>query len=470
VNKNVKVMKFGGTSVGDEAAIRRVVGIISSSHRESPVVAVISAMSGVTNRLVEAAHEASKGNGRAAQSIDEFLHERHVPVAKALIHDRERCPKLIAELEEIIERVTRLCRDVAKSQILKPDDLDAISSAGERLSCRLVAATLSDQGLRGVPVDATELIVTDEVFGNAEPLMDLTRTKVCHRLSPLVQEGRVPVVTGFIGATRHGVLTTLGRGGSDLSATVLAAALDAAEAIIWTDVDGVLTTDPRIVPEARTVPSISYKEATELAFYGAKVLHPKTLQPVATAGIPVWIKNTFAPERAGTKVTSNGVLSNGKVKAIAAMNEVSLITVGGNGTACKPDTAGKVFSATAQSGCLLSFQSTSHSDIHLLVRKPEIENMVEALKDTLSPNRTNATDNYIKWESDVALVGVVGKDLCGEADIAGRAFSTLGRESIHVYLTAQGSSDDSIAFVVGAEAMRRTVAALHKEFHLERLN
>jgi aspartate kinase len=469
MKENVRVLKFGGTSVGDASAIRRVVEIIAASYREGPIVAVVSAMSGVTNRLVEAAHQAVEGKEDAVQAICDFLRGRHVPTAQALVSDRRRCSKLVMELEGIVKQAILHFRSVAASRVLRPADLDGISSVGERLSCRLLADALCEQGLKAFPIDATELIVTNEVFGNAEPLMEPTRAKVRHRLIPFVGEGAIPVVTGFMGATRQGELTTLGRGGSDLSATIFAAALDAAEATIWTDVDGVLTADPRIVPEARTLPAISYREATELAYFGAKVLHPKTLQHVAVAGIPVWIRNTFAPEGARTKVTSHGAGSNGRVKAIAAMSEVSLITVGGNGIARKADTAAKVFSATAraQSDILLSSLSSGHNDICLLVRTPEKERMMEALQHAFPSSRVNAEPDHIKSDSRLAVVGVVGKDLRGQADVAGRVFSTLGRERVKVYLITQGYSEHSLAFVVEADAMPRTVAALHQEFHLE---
>jgi aspartate kinase len=212
----------------------------------------------------------------------------------------------------------------------------------------MVAAALSEHGVPTEAVESTELIATDCYHGGADPLMDQTQARSKARLRPLLDNGIVPVVTGFIGATDSGVLTTLGRGGSDYSATILGAALSADEVIIWTDVNGVLTADPRLVPEARTIPEISYLEASELAYFGAKVLHPKTLRAVAQAGIPVWIRNTFAPEQAGTKITPRGRSNGGGVKALTAIRDVALISVGGPGIVGVPDVVGRTFSTTAE--------------------------------------------------------------------------------------------------------------------------
>src|SRR5919202_4507728 len=231
---NLRVMKFGGTSVGDASRIRAAAEITASAAKRGEVLAVVSAMSGVTNRLVEA--------------------------------------------EQIIKDAATLCQGTAMLRELTPRALDAISSVGERLSARLMAAALEETGVRAEAVEATEVVVTDDEHGQAEPLMDETRARASERLLPLLAGGVVPVVTGFIGATRGGTLTTLGRGGSDYSATILGAALGASEIIIWTDVPGVMTADPRLVREARTIHDISYAEAAELAYFGAKVLHPKTLR------------------------------------------------------------------------------------------------------------------------------------------------------------------------------------------------
>src|SRR2546428_102122 len=298
----LQVMKFGGTSVGDADCIARTAQIIAKAAKENRCVAVVSAMSGVTNRLIEAAKRAQAGDADEAAAIVDALRRQHeVALASLIPHEEARAP-IRRRMEEVFAEGRRLCDGTALLRELTPRTLDAISSLGERLSAPLVAAAVRELGLPSEAIEATELIVTDTFHGGAEPQMELTRAKSQARLRPLLEKGIAPVVTGFIGATAEGQLTTLGRGGSDYSATILGAALDADEVIIWTDVDGVMTADPRLVPEARTIPVISYREAGELAYFGAQVLHPQTLNPVVQAAIPVWILNRFAPEKIGTKI------------------------------------------------------------------------------------------------------------------------------------------------------------------------
>src|ERR1700730_12614965 len=328
MSHNLQVMKFGGTSVGDAQCIRRAAQIVATAARRTQVIAVVSAMGGVTNRLINAAQTSERGDEQAATVVTNELRAQHASAISALVQDSTRRAHVTAETESILQEVTNLCRGTALLRELTPRTLDAISSAGERLSARLLAASLCELGTASVAVDATELIVTSNEHGQAEPLMDETRERASKRLMPLLSGGKVPVVTGFIGATAEGILTTLGRGGSDYSATILGAALDATEIIIWTDVDGVLSADPRLVPEARLLREISYAEAAELAYFGARVLHPKTLRPVAEAGIPVWIRNSFSPEKLGTKITRTGRPAESGVKAITSISNVSLITLG----------------------------------------------------------------------------------------------------------------------------------------------
>src|ERR1700733_712647 len=320
----LQVMKFGGTSVGDAACIARTAQIIANAARVNPCVVVVSAMSGVTNRLIEAARKAATGDSREGENLTNVLRTQHAAALKALIQEPSARQCVMQKLDAVMIEAKRLCDGTALLRELTPRTLDEISSLGERLSAPIVAATISTLSLRSESVDATELIITDSFHGGAEPHMELTREKAQARLRPLLAKGVVPVVTGFIGATAEGKLTTLGRGGSDYSATILGAALDASEVVIWTDVDGVLTADPRLVPEARTIPVISYREAAELAYFGAKVLHPKTLNPVMQAGITVWIRNSFTPERPGTKITPAGLSIGGGLNAFTAIRHFTL--------------------------------------------------------------------------------------------------------------------------------------------------
>jgi aspartate kinase len=300
--------------------------------------------------------------------------------------------------------------------------------------------------------------------------MDETRERVAARLPPLIEEGFVPVVTGFTGASPAGALTTLGRGGSDYSATILGAALDASEVIIWTDVDGVLTADPRLVVDARTLREISYNEAAELAYFGAKVLHPKTLRPVADAGIPVWIRNSFAPELPGTKITATGHPTARGVKAITAIKDVSLITVGGRGIVGVPGVAAKTFTAAAnaRSNVLLISQSSSGNDICFIVNSEDATRTVASLREAFAYDLRHQQVEHITVNSEIAIVAVVGDMMHGTPGIAGRTFSALGRKGINIIAIAQGSSEYNVSFVVEAGAMRDAVLAVHNEFGLQR--
>jgi bifunctional aspartokinase / homoserine dehydrogenase 1 len=464
----LRVMKFGGTSVGDATCIARAAQIVAKAARECPVVVVVSAMSGVTNHLVEAAGRLETGDRDHAATLIESLRSQHAQAAEALIHADALRKRFAARMEEVLAEGRRLCEGTALLRELTPRTLDSISSLGERLSAPLIAAALEEQGTRSEAIDAIELIVTDSYHGGAEPLMVPTHDRSEARLRPLLQQGIVPVVTGFIGASPEGVLTTLGRGGSDYSATILGAALRADEIIIWTDVDGVLTADPRLVPEARTIPEISYREAAELAYFGAKVLHPKTLRPVMPAGIPVWIRNSFAPERTGTKITPQGRSIGGGVKALTAISDVALITVGGPGIVGVPDVVGRTFSTTAEvrASVLLISQSSSQNDICFIVSSADARRTVEALRRQFAQDLAHEKVEHITIDPEIAIVAVVGENMRGIPGVAGRTFNALGRENVNVIAIAQGSSECNISFVVARSAMQAALAATHREFAL----
>jgi bifunctional aspartokinase / homoserine dehydrogenase 1 len=306
--KLLRVMKFGGTSVGDASSIKKVVDIIRDASRESDLVVVVSAMSGVTNQLIDAGLQAALGDHLSAATIFHQLRQRHAAVINTLIHSAPERSRIGRETDRLFQEGEQLCQSTMRVRDLTPSTRDSISSLGERLSAPIVAAVLEEHGVASEAIEATALIQTDSCHGAADPHMGVTRKLCQERLRPLVQKGLVPVVTGFIGATVDGVLTTLGRGGSDCSATIVGAALDADEVIIWTDVDGLMTADPRQVPDASTIAEISYREAEEMAHLGAKVLHPKTLRAVTQSGITLWIRNTFAPQLTGTKITPSGPL------------------------------------------------------------------------------------------------------------------------------------------------------------------
>jgi bifunctional aspartokinase / homoserine dehydrogenase 1 len=461
-------MKFGGTSVGDAGCIARVAEIVREAANGSSIVVVVSAMSGVTNRLIEAAALSESDNRESVQEIWQALRKQHETALHSLIRSTDLRAELARSMREILAEGERLCEGTALLRELTPRTLDTVSSLGERLSAPLVAGAISESGLAGEAIDATELVVTDSFHGGAEPLMKPTRERSQAHLNPKLEKGIVPVVTGFIGATVQGVLTTLGRGGSDYSATILGSALDADEVIIWTDVDGVLTADPRLVAEARTIPEISYREAAELAYFGAKVLHPKTLRAVMPAGIPVWIRNSFEPEQPGTKITPEGRTNGGGVKALTAVKDVALIAVGGPAIVGVPDVVGRTFSTTSKvrANVLLISQSSSQNDICFIVSAPDAKRTVEALRSEFAQDLAHEQVEHITIDPNIAIVAVVGERMHGTPGVAGRTFTALGREGVNIIAIAQGSSECNISFVVQEHHMKTALAALHREFAL----
>jgi aspartokinase/homoserine dehydrogenase 1 len=470
MSRPIQVMKFGGTSVGDASRIRSAAAIAAEASKERAVVVVVSAMSGVTNTLIAAAGKAATGDEAAAEALTSALQEKHHEAIGNLISDIENRRQLLSEIDALIERAANYCRGCALLGELSPRALDVIAGTGERLIARMAAAVLREMGFRGVAFDATDLIVTDEVHGGARPLADPTRKKTQAALFPLLEAGGIPVVTGYVAATAKGIPTTLGRGGSDYSATILGAALGASEVIIWTDVNGVLTADPRMVPDAATLDEVSYTEAGELAFFGAKVLHPMTLRPVIESAIPVWIRNSFQPQLAGTKITQTVRPAPQGVKAVTATRDVAMIAIAGPGIIGVPDIAARIFTASASvhANIVMISQSSSQDSICFVVQAADAARTEKALREALYEDVHQHDLEHIKVNRNVAIVAAVGENMAGTPGIAGRVFSTLGKEAINIIAIAQGSSEYNISFLVESSGMEKAVKALHQAFGLGR--
>jgi aspartate kinase len=468
MSRPIQVMKFGGTSVGDAGRIRSAAKIAAEAAKERAVVVVVSAMSGVTNMLIAAAGKAAAGDEAAAEALAKSLQAKHHETIGELIANIERRRELLAEIDSLIERAANYCRGCALLGELSPRALDVIAGTGERLTARITAAVLREAGLRGVAFDASDLIVTDEVHGGARPLAVPTCAKTQAALLPLLEADGLPVVTGYIAATSKGIPTTLGRGGSDYSATILGAALDASEVVIWTDVNGVLTADPRMVPDAITLDEVSYTEAGELAFFGAKVLHPMTLRPVIESAIPVWIRNSFQPQQAGTKITHSVRPAPQGVKAVTATRDVAMISVAGPGIIGVPDIAARIFGATAsvRANIVMISQSSSQDSICFVVQAGDAARTEKALRDALYEDVHQHDLEHVRVNRNVAIVAAVGENMAGTPGIAGSVFSTLGKEAINIIAIAQGSSEYNISFLVESAGMEKAVKALHEAFDL----
>lgn len=465
------VMKFGGTSVGSTEALAQVADIVlKQAQKWDRLIVVVSAMNGVTDALIQGATTAASGDHQTYLALATELRARHHQVVDALLEPGDERASLLAVVDEYLDGFIAFCHSVHILGELTPRAMDAITSLGERISATILAALLRQRGARSEAVEATELIVTDDSFQKAVPLMEATRTRVSTRLVPLLDRGTIPVVTGFIGGTEEGVTTTLGRGGSDYSAAILGACLDSDEVWVWTDVDGVMTADPRLVPEARTLPEISYAEAAELCYFGAKVLHPKTILPAVERGIPLRIVNTFNPSHPGTLIVAKARPSKLTVKGIASIKGLSLVTVEGRGMLGVPGIAARVFTAVAQEdiSVLMISQSSSEQNICFVIQQEAVEQALSALEAAFELELAHRNVDRIWTQNEMAIVAVVGARMKGTPGIAAKVFGILGKHGINVISIAQGSSEYNISFVVDEGDMEETVRYIHQEFELGR--
>lgn len=458
------VMKFGGTSVGSADALVSAAQIICNAKKDwARVVVVTSAMSGVTDLLLQSASLAAQGKLDSLAEAESTLRQKHFSALDSLVKDETLREQTKIEINSLILALIDLCNAIAVIGEASPRALDAVASLGERMSVRLLAAVANEAGIKAEWIESAEFVVTNAHFQNANPDFRVTTEKTRAALNPILDAGIVPITTGFIGATPDGIVTTLGRGGSDYSAAIIGKALPADEVWIWTDVDGVMTTDPRIVKEAQTLAEISYGEIAELAYYGAKVLHPKTIRPVVEAGIGLRICNTFNPTHAGTRLTSNGKKNGRVIKAVTAIRKQRLVTIEGRGMLGVPGVAARAFGAVASTGTSVPLitQASSEQSICFALPAEAASSVVSALEGTFA---REIEDNDIDrvWSTDeVSIITVVGAGMLHTPGVAGQVFSRLGEEDVNVLAIAQGSSEVSISLVVDARDTEHAVKALH---------
>jgi len=463
------VMKFGGTSVGSADRMKVACDLIAREAAKRPVVAVVSAMSKITDLLLETTKHAEGGDqAGVARSLHE-LETRHFEAASALVAPAG-LESMKSRLAEVINDFRRIVNGMQMLSYRPPRAVDEAIAVGERLSALLVSKYLNILGIRAVAVNASEVVVTDAVFNNASPILEATKQKAEAVLTPLLKEGAVPVVTGFNGATLDGRPTTLGRGGSDFSASILAGVLGAKELWIWTDVDGIMTADPRLVPGARVLQEITYAEAAELAYAGAKVLHPRTLAPLVDRGIPVWSKNSFAPEKPGTRIVPKLGEGNSGARAVTSMANVALISlepasslIGGVHVMARALEA-----ADRANVEILAISSSSYrQSFCFLVRKEELEKTTEAIESALAIEMAHGYVGPIGIDVNVGLLAVVGEGMRGFSGLAGRIFTAISREDVNIIAIAQGSSELTISIVVRLDGLEKAVRAVHTECHLQ---
>lgn len=462
-------MKFGGTSVGDIHRLQEVVAIVRSNLARQPVV-VASAMSGVTDMLLNTAQLAVQREMELVRKNVEDIKIKHLQIADVLVSQEESRKELLKLQALLFEKLTALYRGVSLLGELSLRSLDAIASFGEMLSCMQIAAILTDNGIAAQFVDARTLIRTDAHFGEAVVDFSLTNTYIRNSLMPQVQSHFVPVVTGFIGSTEDGITTTLGRSGSDYTGSIVGAALESEEIWIWTDVDGVMTADPRYVKGALVLPELSYREAAEMSYFGAKVIHPKTMQPAIENSIPIRIKNTFNPAHPGTLISKVSSAVPGIVKNVTSINDLGLIAIEGNGMVGVPGISARIFAALARISVnvMMISQASSEHNVCLVVPQKDCLRAVQALRQEFESDIAKKTVDDIKLREGVSIVAVVGEGMQGVPGISGKTFSAVAQECVNVIAIAQGSSELNISLVVSQSDVRKAVQAIHDAFHLTR--
>ena len=443
-------MKFGGTSVGSAERIRGVAARVRERLDRQPVV-VVSALSGVTDLLIRGARLALERDPKALD-VPREVQARHNDAVRDLVPSGEERNRLLAHVESLAKELETVYTGVLYLGELTPRSMDAISSMGERLSCEIVGAALAAEGLTARALDARKVMVTDDNYGRAQPLFEETRVRVQELVRPLAAAGTVPVLGGFVGTTKSGVTTTLGRGGSDWSAAVIGAVLPAEEIQIWTDVDGIMTLDPRVVPSARVIPEISFDEAAELAYFGAKVLHPATIKPAVERGIPVRILNSLNPAAPGTLIGRN-VGRSGEPRAIAFKKGISVVLINQPRMLMAYGFVVRVFEVFDRHRTPVDLIATSEVSVSLTVDNPDHLPAVE---------RDLAGLGEVKVLRKMAIVSVVGRGFVTHPGLAGRIFQTL--RSVNVVMISFGASDVNLSFVVAEADAEPAVRMLHDEF------
>lgn len=457
-------MKFGGTSMGSAERMQVAARLTAEHQGKRPVAIVVSAMSKITDLLLDTLKKAEAGDETGLNANLAALRTRHEECCASLLpaEQQQEALKRIGHLTREFERIARGVLLLRDRPLKSVDEAIAI---GERLSSVLMATYMKCQGVAAEAVNAAEVIATDAVFGNATPLLEATRERAGKVLRPLLENGIVPVVTGFNASTLDGRPTTLGRGGSDFSASILASVLDAAELWIWTDVDGIMSADPRLVANPRVLPEVTYAEAAELAYAGAKVLHPRTLAPLAERKIPVWSKNSFAAEKPGTRIVPQIDAGHGP-RAVTSMTGIAMVSLEPavsaiNGTRVMSE----AIEALSRSGVevLLMTSSSYTQSFCFLVRQSELDRTRQSLEEALALEITHGYLKPLDVDTEVGLVAVVGEGMRGTPGLAGRIFTAISQHNINIIAIAQGSSELTIAIVIHRKDLEQAVRSIHEE-------
>jgi aspartate kinase len=464
------VMKFGGTAINSADKVRHIANLIKSQKEKgtNEIVGVISAARGMTDKISSIPLNIKRSD---KLFITDFLKNTSY-IHLNIIDQAIKNEKLKDEARSIVTGLIKELEDILTGILLlgeiTPKSLDYLMSFGERLSTPIVSFALRDIGSLSEYLTGKEAgILTDSNYGEARPLMDTTKLRVVHKIEPLLKSNIIPLVTGFIGADQNGNTTTIGRGGSDYTATIIASSIDADEVWFLGDVDGLMTADPKIVNDAKVIKEVSFAEAMEMALFGAKYMHPRALEPVMDTKIPVRIRNAFKVEHQGTLISQNLTKTSQKtVKSISTIRHTALIDVSGGGMVGAPGTAAKIFDALAKNrvNIMMISQSPSESSISIVVRRDELDKAIM----TLDLNLLGKVVKRVNVNNDVAVIAVVGSGMRGIKGVAARVFNAVAKRDVNVIMIAQGSSELNLAFVVNDSDCEQVVRALHDEFELGR--
>ena len=461
-------MKFGGSSLESEEGLRKICYIVERQAKAGDKIAVVaSAIGDTTDRLLEICEKAAGGDKKSVEDFVYDLKAEHLKICNIAATCGEARMEIGHEISRLIDELRDVLIGIAHVREVTPKIRDYVLSFGERLSVPILWACLRSKGLKTEKFTGSEAgIVTDSNFGNARPLLELTFHQVKVRLGKLYEAGVIPVVSGFIASDQNGRTTTMGRGGSDLTASLLAAALNADEIWLWTDVDGIMTANPKIEPSAKTIRQLSFQEAMEMAFFGAKGIHPKAIEVAMDKGIPIRVKNTFNPDGPETLISEEAEIVPGfAAKAVSLIPKVSVITVEGAGMIGAPEVAAELFQILGEkkTSILMISQGSSEANISFVVPRDAGEELLPLLEMKLMGRKGV---RRIELEDDVCIVALVGAGMKGTPGIAAKVFGAVAKEGINVRMIAQGSSELNISFVVKEQDGPKAVRALHQEFRL----
>lgn len=464
------VIKYGGTSISSAKDIQSVAKYTNLLSKNNEIVIVCSAVSGTTDDLIEISQSIKKENKDKAEQIASKIVNRHKQLAKQTIKKLAIRKNLSAKLDADFKELFSLIEGMVLLGEVTPRSMDYLISFGERLSIKLISFAINDIGKKSISLTGKEVgIVTDSNFGESKPLMDTTRLRVAKTIDLQFSKKIIPVIGGFTGADQHGHVTTFGRGGSDYTATIIGSCIKADEIWLMSDIDGLMTADPKIVKNAKLLKEVSYIEAVEMALFGAKQIHPRTFEPLLTKKIPMKIRNSFNVKNEGTLVTdSPSISTKNTVKCVSSIRHNGLIDIRGGSMVGTPGTAAKIFATLAKAGInvMMISQNPSESSITIVVKNTKSDKAVNALEMEL----LGKIIKKLEVTTDVAIIALIGLGMRGTVGVASKVFGAMKENKVNVAMITQGSSELNLAFVVKDSDSNVAVQALHDAFELDKIN